>query len=213
MLEGSVPVSNPKESHMNHWLPVRTFRSRSVLACVCLALVLSPSAARAEMMPHWKPDKLVPRSDLVILGTELSPTELRIDRILKGTWKEDRIEVPGLPKFRKEYGWGGEKTTPPLTGQCVVFLGFWDGRPYIVANGIHRIRTGGQLLGYAQWSIPGDYLLQQEPVYESLERLVQAVDAAKAQVPRLQEAALQAVTCARRFALCKRSHAAATSTS
>src|SRR4051812_10541923 len=128
---------------------------------VVLALAMGVSAARAEIRPDWKPDELIPRSDVVLLGTESAPTELRVDRVLKGSWQGKQIEVPDLPAFRKEPSrWAGRKEAPTLTGQCVVFVTLRYGRPRVVANGVYRIAVGGGVLGYAQEFNPGGYELQ-----------------------------------------------------
>ncbi len=163
----------------------------NLLALSVLALALAAPAGRAEILPTWKPDRLALYADLVVLATQESVTELRIEKVLAGTWKGKRITVPGLAEFRKAPGpLGGGDRPVDVTARCVVFL---KGRPGkgVVFNGVYRVQRDGSVLGYAQDHNPGGYELQREPVYPSLDALLRSVAAAEADVSRKKRALLR----------------------
>src|SRR5262245_37203465 len=112
-------------------------------AAVLAALALGAPALRAEDLPHWKPGQLVLYSDVVILGTQESPTELRVEKVLAGKWQLRQIRVPHLVEFRKERGRFGGDRPVHVTARCVVFLKLRGGQGGVVANGVFRVGANG----------------------------------------------------------------------
>ena len=66
--------------------------SRSGLLAA-LILVLGTPALRGEDLPHYKPDQLVLYSDVALLATEVSATELRVEKVLAGQWQGNFFEI------------------------------------------------------------------------------------------------------------------------
>ncbi len=150
-----------------------------------LVLVLVAGAASAECLPVYKPGDMVISTDLVLIGQEVAPSILRVEKVLKGVWEPDLIEVRDLADFGKRSSW--EKAEAPvLTGRCVVFIGLRRGEPRVVANGVYRVRADGRLLGYYQHENPGGYELELKPEFPSMAALKEVILAAKAKVPALQ---------------------------
>jgi hypothetical protein len=173
--------------------------SRIVLASVTglsavLALTAGARVARGECLPHYKPAELALYSDLIVVATEQSRADLRIETVLEGTWKGERISVPGLGGFEKSRG-AGEKAAA-VTGKCVLFLRAAHGRAGVVFNGVYRVRADGAVLGYAQEHNPGGYMLQAEPAYPSLAALLQAVERGRVQAAKRRAELLRAAEAA-----------------
>jgi hypothetical protein len=169
-------------------------RSAWSLVAVCaFALAVGTPAGRAECLPLWNPKQLTLYSDLVVLATQESATELRIEKVLAGSWQGKQIKVPRLADFRKEGG--------AVTARCVVFLKGSRGHKGVVANGVYRVQRDGSILGYTQLHNPGHYELQAEPIYTSLDALLKAVAAADAEVPRKKAAILRQIAAEQRVDL------------
>jgi hypothetical protein len=171
-----------------------------LLAALVLALGVPP--LRAETLPHYKPDQLVLYSDVVLLATEVSATELRVERVLAGKWQAKQIRVPHLAEFRKQPGpRGGDERPVNVTPKCVVFLKVRGVQGEVVANGVYRVRQEGGVLGYRQDRNPGGYELRPDPLYPSLPALLKVVEAAEAEAPRKKEALMRRIATEPRFDL------------
>jgi hypothetical protein len=167
-----------------------------------LALAALAPAAHAEELPHYKPDQLALYSDVALLATEVTATELRVERVLAGKWQGKQIRVPQLAAFRKQPGpRGGGERPVQITPKCVVFLKVRGGQGGVVANGVFRVAAGGGVLGYRQDHNPGGYELQADPFYPSLPALLNAVAAAEAKVPRKKEALMRELATEPRYDL------------
>lgn len=156
---------------------------RRTWLAISLVLVASASAHGA-LRSHYDPDRLVPRSDLVLLGIQTSRTTLRIQRVLKGTWTGETINIPSLSTFHYENPPSpeGKETLPFVGNRCVIFVTLRDGPTSILANGIYREREDGRYVGYRQRNNPGPYVLHAEPKYENLDALLREIAKAFAQV-------------------------------
>jgi hypothetical protein len=166
--------------------------SSRTVPLTALVLTLAAPALRGEDLPHYQPDRLVLYSDVVLLATEVSAIELRVEQVLAGKWQGKQIRVPGLVAFRKQPGpLGGGERPVKVTPKCVVFLKVRGGQGGIVFNGIYRVEQNGSVLGYRQDHNPGGYELQADPFYPSLPALLKVVAAAEAEVPRKKEALMR----------------------
>jgi hypothetical protein len=170
------------------------------MAAAALAVLLCASAAGAESLSHVKPEQLVLNADAVVLATQVSPTELQVDKVLAGACKAKKLTVPGLPDFRKEPRQPDPKGIV-VTNKCVAFLRVRRDKGGIIANGLYRIELDKSILGYAQERNPGGYELQLEPVYPSLDALLQAVDVGKARLPKEQQRLMRLAAAEERFDL------------
>jgi hypothetical protein len=169
-------------------------------SAVALALLLCVPAARGECLPHYKPEQLVLYADAVVLATQVSPTELQIDKVLAGACKAKKLTVPALSEFRKEPPQPDPKGLV-VTNKCVAFLHVRRGKGGIIANGLYRIELDRSVLGYAQNQNPGGYELQPQPLYPSLDPLLKAVDAGKALLPKEQQRLMRLAAAEERFDL------------
>lgn len=152
------------------------------LSCCLLAL---NSGVRAGILPDWRPKELLPSSCLVVLAKQTDAKHLTIQKVFKGSWPKQEIEVSDLHDFRR--GFDHFRALSPyiklpkldLTDEVVVFVSLKYDKPKICANGVFRLTGDGTVLGYAQEMNPGPYELQPEPVYQSLGALVGEIEAAK----------------------------------
>ena len=185
------------------WINLRSFQKHHLpeaIALAALILALVAPALHAEDLPNFEPKQLVLYSDVVLLGSEVSATDLRVEKVLAGKWQGKQIRVPGLAAFRKQPGPFSSSERPvKLTKRCVVFLKIRHGQAGITANGVFRIQQNGSVLGYAQDRNPGGYELQAKPDYPSLAALLKAIAAAEARVPRTKEALLRKIAAETQF--------------
>jgi hypothetical protein len=155
-----------------------------------LWLVLTATRLSAEILPHYTAEEVVLYSNLIVVGTQVSAKELRVEKVVHGEWKYKNIAVTNLPEFGEKFSWirqiRQKDKDPQLSGEVVAFLVARPGGGRIVANGLFRLTKDGRVFGYAQDINPGGYYLQPKPAYQSRKALLRAIGAGLEEAPKVR---------------------------